>query len=357
MDNSRGQIGDYLAKVPFAVGHELDDDHVVVSAIRADQRPIAHLVLDWDDHVPAQQVAEQVTRALTHADPPARLTVVGYGPDGARRARDLADHLRRTTPTSVMPVHVQGGIWRDLDGTWPGEHPLPDLTAELIMAGFPIPAVSRSDLEASLTPLPASTFTPLDDATADHLAALTPRQRAELAQETLERVAETRLDEPEQMRILAHLATTDLVTRDVILAHTLDRTIRDDRVEAVVRTFRAAPPQQRPGLAVLASAATFFACWPPAKTRALLQHADPLARLSDLVDRALAANVDPRMAHDTVRDGAVEGLRQSEQGRHAARDRTQAPATRTDRAAGTERPRMEPPPPTRSRPDVAGPNL
>ncbi|GAA1854508.1 hypothetical protein [Myceligenerans crystallogenes] len=346
MDTSRDQIGDYLAKIPFTVGHEIADEQVVVGAVQANRQDIVHIVLDWDDTVHAQRIADQVTRILAGTEPPASLIVVGFGPHGRARAGTLADGLRATMPSLVMPVHVHDGVWRALEGKWTHGQPVPDLTAELVVAGFPIPAGSPADLEASVAPLRVPAFDPLDDQTADRLAALAPRQRAGLAQDVLERVADGGPDEIGQMRVLAHLATTDLVIRDVILAYTLDGGVRHDRVEALVRTFRAAPARQQPLLATLAAAATYFACWHTPKTVGLLRHADPIARLTHLVQSALESNFDPRQAHDTVRDGAVEGLQRQEQEhdarRAAADDLSTGPVNDSGVRAGPVQPPAHP---------------
>jgi hypothetical protein len=68
----------------------------------------------------------------------------------------------------------------------------------------------------------------------------------------------------------------------------------DARAGALVRTFRAAPPDQRPQLATIAAAATFLTAGHPPIVHGLLRHADKDAELTSLVSQAIRLGIDPR---------------------------------------------------------------
>lgn len=347
MNDQPLDVGDYLARLPYAVGHQLGNQELVIGALGADHRSIVQMVTPWDEHThTATEIAEQLARMLSRIEWPAALTVVGYGPHGGRRAHQLAGELQQAVQTDVLPIHVHDGTWRVLfdnqHGHWTLPQPVPDPAAELATRGVLPPAASRTALEASITPLPEPTFTPLDAAKATGLDALSPGQRADLATTTLERVAAARRDDPAQMRLLAHLTTSDVTTRDAVLAHTLEDRIHDDRVDALVRTYRAAPSEQRPQLAILATAATYFACWPAPQVRGLLKQADPLATFPRLITAALHAGFDPRKAHQTVRNGAVEGLQQAEEAWTAEHDHVLEPNPEGPDPARADAMRSEP---------------
>ncbi|RPF21304.1 hypothetical protein [Myceligenerans xiligouense] len=359
-------VGDYVARLPYAVGHQLGNQDLVIGALGTDHRSIVQMVTPWNEHThTATEITEQLARMLSRIDQPAALTIVGYGPHGGRRAHQIAGELQQAVQTDVLPIHVHDDTWRVLfdnqHGHWTLPQPIPDPAAELATRGVLPPAASRTALEASITPLPKPTFTPLDAAKATELDALSPRQRAELATTTLDRIAAARLDDPAQMCLLAHLTTSDVITRDTVLAHTLEDRIHDDRVDALVRTYRAAPPEQRPQLAALAAAATYFACWHPPQIRGLLKQADPLTTFPRLITAALNAGFDPRKAHHTVRNGAAEGLRDAQEAWTAAHDHTLDP-NRDDPAPAPTRTKAklgEPtsPPTTPSRTDRDAPGL
>lgn len=363
MEDQPLDVGDYVARLPYAVGHQLGNDELVVGAFGADHRSIVQLVTTWDERThTATHVAEQLARMLSRTEQAASLAVVGYGPHGALRAHELAYELQQAVQTPVLPIHAHDDTWSvlydDLHGRWTPPIPVPDRAAELAARGVLAPAASREALESSIEPLPKPTFTMLDAQEAAEFDDRSPQQRAALATATLDQVTGARRDDPEQMRRLAHLVTSDVVTRDAVLAHTLDGRIHDDRIDALVRTFRAAPPEHRPELAVLAGAATYFACWHAPQIRALLKHADPLATFPELITAALNAGIDPRKTHHTVRNGAAEGLRDAQEEWIAARGRLdpksdRPAATRTNAELG------EPsaPPPTPSRTDRSAPGL
>ncbi|RPF21430.1 hypothetical protein [Myceligenerans xiligouense] len=346
MEDQPLNVGDYVARLPYAVGHQLGNEDLVVGAFGANHRSIVQMVTPWDEQTPVVDVAEQIARMLSRIEQPAALTVVGYGPHGGLRAHQLANNLQPAVQTTVLPIHVHDDTWRvlfdDRHGHWTLPQPVPDHAAELATRGVLAPAASRTALEASIAPLPEPTLTTLNAAKATELDGLSPQQRAALATTTLDRVATARRDDPAQMCLLAHLVTNDVITRDAVLAHTLEDRIHDDRIDALVRTFRAAPPEQRLQLAVLAAAATYFACWHAPQVRGLLKHADPLATFPKLITAALNAGFDPRKAHHTVRNGAAEGLQQAQEAWTAAHSHTLDPNPDGPTPARTDAVRSEP---------------
>ncbi|MCF4123675.1 hypothetical protein L1785_22190, partial [Antribacter sp. KLBMP9083] len=226
-------LGEYLARLPYHSGHELGDDYVVVGALSTDNRTIATAAIEWvfpfTDEGAARHCAQHLARALRGEDL-GHLMVVGYGPAGPERSRLIATELRDALDATTVQVHIQDGTWRTragLAGPWGVATALPRPAGP----GLPDPAATKDELRTSMAPLPSPVFGSPSPATLAGLEKLSPALRADVARRTLDNVAAGN-DPVAQMQLLAHLATSDLVTRDIILGHALDGTDTEARVNA-----------------------------------------------------------------------------------------------------------------------------
>jgi len=316
MDRTPKQkVGDYLAALPYVIGHVPTQDHLVVTCFGYDRKSVVHLDLEWEPGTEPRSVARFVERALEDAEPIARAAVVGYGPEGHHRAADVADEINESLDIPTDTFHIAEGTWRILDrltGGWSEPSPVPEAPPKHMLGRAAEPAASREDLYASVAPLPKPLFTKLDQRRAQHLDSLGPRTRSEIAVGALDDLATTRPGDPAHQQVLAHLATTDLVIRDVVLAHALDEDHHRARVDALIQTCRAAPPSLRPPLASLAAAATFLTAGHPPMVEGLLQNADPTSGLAYLIGCALRGGENPASIRPGAVEAAQDGLREAE---------------------------------------------
>jgi hypothetical protein len=335
------QLARYLAKLPYTTGYELGNQHLIIGALDSDLRTIAHCAVDWndgpdDDHETADQVTKQLAIALkSHTI--AQLIVTSYGPDGPARSQILAASLEGTFELRPEQLHVQDGIGRirhATTGRWGPGVRVADVTTPATALGLPAPAASRKALLESVAPLSTPLFEPLDADRAFHLRDRSPRLRADIALRALDTLAAGQIDDPEQMRILTHLITTDSSTRDVVLAHAVsgDEDLMDGRARALVRSFRAAPIEQQPQLASTAAAATYLAAWHAPIVQGLLQHADKADDLGQLVGRSVRLGLDPRPARPVILEAAQQSLDEAEESWSTRRTNQHPPAGPTAQA-------------------------
>ena len=297
------KVAEYLAHLPYAVGHQLGDEHVVVGAFDSDSRTIVHATIDWTDGAGGDiQTAEETTAYLDRVLTPhavARLIVTAYGPDGPARSQALADAVEAMLGLRTEQIHVQEGVGRlrqSATGEWGPVVRLTGVVPAAALAGHPAPAASREELLGSVAPLPVPLFGDIDADRAAALSSSSPLLRAEVAQHAIDTLATGPVDNLQQMSVLSHLITTDIRMRDCALAHAVGASdeLMGARTSALVRTFRAAPSDKQPELASTAAAAAFLAVWPPPIVHGLLRYADESSGLTALVARAIEAGVDPR---------------------------------------------------------------
>ncbi|WP_125778006.1 hypothetical protein [Antribacter gilvus] len=363
MESKTRGIGAYVARLPFVVGHQLSDEHVVLGAFDETARSIVHGALQWDDPVPdtviAQGMADYMSRALREESVD-RIVVVGYGPDGPGRATLLADYLTRTMDVATTVLHVDGGTWRrHTPGGWTPPQQIPDGAVDMVARGRPAPAASRQDLMDSVTPLKNPLFEPLDPDKARELANLSPVQRLSVAVGAMEALAAGRTDDPGRMQTLAHAVTTDSMVREAVIAHTIADKVHDGHVDALVRTFRAAPRDLRPTLALTAAAAAFLAAWHPPLVWGLLNHADPETNLTYLLTRSLEEGAKPQRFRPVLVQAArddIDHAQQAWEADHPGAPQDRAPWSTHDRLDAQHQP--APTSPQQARPTTPdGPGL
>jgi hypothetical protein len=323
MTEQDGWIGGYIAGLPYLAGHELGDKHVVFGAFKDDGRVIVHGTLEWEarsgERERARQTAGYVAKAL-EAEDVKWLVVVGYGPEGPARSQLLATELERSVGATAVQIHVHDGTWRKRDGAlssrWGPANQVPNDAPDMVLHGRPRPAPSRAAAIESVGPLESALFEPMEVRHPDKAASLnatSPALRADVATGALEALAAGPTDDPVRMQVMAHLISSDLLIRDAVLAHALRGDAHDERVAALVRTFRAAPPEQRPALATTAATAAYLAAWSPPIVLGLLKHADTSSPLVPIVASALRAGINPRALRTGMVEKVDNGIREADE--------------------------------------------
>ena len=318
---NESKLADYLAQLPYTIGHQLSDQHVVVGAYDSDMHSVVHASIDWndgpgDDHKTAEQNTAHLARAL-RAHHVARLIVTAYGPDGPARSLVMADALEDAFDLRSLQIHVHDGHGRvrsETTGEWGHAVTVTGFVPRAALNGRPAPAASRTELLESVAPLPTPLFGPLDPALATKLLGSSPLLQTEIAQRALDTLAASRVDDLQQMAVLSYLIATTPLARDSVLVHAISGgdELMDTRTGALVRTSRAAPPEQRPQLASTAAAATFLAAWHPPLVHGLLRHADKDAELTTLVSQAIRLGIDPRPMRPAMTQATNERLAEAE---------------------------------------------
>lgn len=267
----------------------------------------------------------RVQDILPHEIEVARLLVIGYGPSGPYRAEALAATLHHRFDIEPARVQVADGFWRTPPvpgGAWMPARSLPPAPPQLNLANVTVSATVLDGLTEAVAPLGTPWFDPLDPVGAMKLLLSSPAQRAAVARQAQYHLSEGPLDDPTLMQILAHLISSDVVIRDVAVAYAVSSDERQWHVDALVRTFRAAPAELRPALAAPAAAGVYFAGWHRQLVHGLLDHAAPLDPLAVTLSRALADGINPnplRQPLETAADKALHRAQATWSVRHGRR--------------------------------------
>lgn len=295
-------LGEFLAGIPAQFGYAMNDDHVVAVGISREGRSGPYIVAEWDLSTArevdlAGNIAEHIAR-IAKANPTYdRFVLVGYGPEGADRAGLLRTAVLATVkmPEPIV-VHVNGNAWRLQIGedTWTPAADLPDVSAQVVLAGLLAPVASRAELAARYEPLPTPTFGSINQRDAAVFESSPPSFRAEVATAALDKLTRPALDEPYQMAVLAHLTTTGpKAVRDaVMLAAAADV----EHVAALVRAYQGAPEDMRPTMAAAAGTAMFLYGGGSVEMETILSHADRTggaAHLTQLVSMSKRIGLNP----------------------------------------------------------------
>ncbi|WP_454859714.1 hypothetical protein [Promicromonospora soli] len=312
MDDQQMELGEYLALLPSSVGHDLTDQDLVVAAFDRDGRTIAHAAVRWNRHFPEHDVANDLAHHLAGSmdrqDEIARMLVIEYGQAG--RGSWLVNAFNGVFQVTPGQIHVHGDTWQTqaltADG-WGPAHPLP---SDLLAADLHELTVAAGALDQTLNPADPLTTPLFDQLAPDTTTSLehsSPRARTRIALQALKRLSAGRPDDPAQMQLLAYLICSDITVQDAVLGHAVTGRQRHARTNALVRTFRAAPPPQRPALATTAAAAAFLTRWPRRPVLRLLRHAEPFKSLTALVSTSIERLIDP----DDMRQVIVRAGRRS----------------------------------------------
>ncbi len=321
----------YVALLPYTVGYELSDAHVVVVALDARLVPGPVMPATWPDGADTRTAAEAIAAAVV---PPSRtyeastLLVIGYGKDGPERAQAVADAALATADLGVpLLVHVDGAtvaVSRPGEA-WTPARPLPDVAAAAVLQGLQTPARSRAELTARMTPEAAPAFAALTEQAARNARDLEPTLRAGAARRALDLLATPGPAGPQHttaMSTVAAMVANSRPVRDAVYLHAAGDA---GRVDALVRTYRAAPRELRSATAAAAGAALFFNGQHTALVDAVLQHVDPAApehRLAELVRASARAGADPHHLRTILLPVAEDGLAKADVQWHSDRAST-----------------------------------
>jgi len=333
---ARVDLDQVVAQIPYVVGYEMGPDHVVAQLVDPGGQLGTTLAFRWPadaDQVTAAEHFASTVADIAQRDGAATMLVVAYGPHARARAEAVADATESLTalPSPVL-AHVdletnQFVSTRHGEPWWRAPRQLPDTRAEAVLAGLQAPAATREDLAARVAPLPAAAFTLPSAEAAAHAADLEPSKRAAAAVRVVDLLAtnphgSAPLDHGRSdsaMSTLAVMMTSHRAVRDAVLVHAAEDSTR---VDALVRTFRAAPPELRSGLAAAAGAALYLNGQQTALVDAVLKHVDPTStdvRLADLVQTAAGVGLNPHHLVDTLRTAGTEGLQGADAAWHLAR--------------------------------------
>lgn len=298
-------LGVLIGTLPYAVGYTITDRHVVMATFGTDGHlgPVA--CADWSEGEDAQRtsmaIAEDLAAVLgrvIRGTEYRTVVVIGYGDDGPARTAALADALLGTLDIpEPIQAHVDGTAYRVLSPAgWSPSASVPDVSAEAVLSGTPPPATSRDELLDRYAPLETPLFGELEQAKVKALEASPPSLRAEVAQRTLALLAGAGDDDPQQAATLTYLATDPTALDQIAFSAAQDASY----LEALVRTFRAAPDQGRPSLAAAAAAGTWLAGDSTPHVEALSRYAavDEAAagrRMVALVEVGMRESLDPTL--------------------------------------------------------------
>lgn len=298
--SSRIHLSELVAAIPHMIGYQPTDDNVALLVLDESNRILVNAVIafppDAEPEIAAEQLAEAYARMeVSHAARGA--IIVAYGPEGEERALkvDHAIHEGVYLAPSITRVRVHDNQWQASsdDGRMAGPEPIP-VAPDVLRTEGVAPAARREDIAALYAPLPTPTFEELPGRESAILDRSRPALKAEIATRVLDTLAES--PTPKARATLAHL-TNDTLIRDVVITTAMTNARRR---QALIDTFRCAPPDMRPRLATAAAAAMYFGCEQTPRTEAVLAHAEPDANLTALVEAGLAVALDPRAGCDEL---------------------------------------------------------
>ncbi|CAM3809022.1 hypothetical protein OCAE111667_26760 [Occultella aeris] len=297
--------GDILAMIPSLVGYQLDSKHVAVLGMIDDRLITFTAAIDWEDNDPAD-VAMAIERAATTSGAD-QLLVVGYGPQGATRARAFGAMSAQVNPgLSHHEMHINEGQYVLLDHPRARWRPMPEPPADLAVLGRPPAAATREEMRARYAPLDQPTIDPLAGDQAVRLDRLSPSLRIDIARRSLDRIA-ARAPKPFDAAQVAHLVQ-DRDVRGSIIVHAYPSSAR---TEALVQVYRGAPVPHRPVLGSAAGAALYLS-GRQAQADAVLEHAGD-ERLAGLITAAIRAGVPPDRVSEILARTVPEGLRSADE--------------------------------------------
>lgn len=294
-------LDEYLASLPYRAGYELTSKHVVVVPLDGAGTPRVMAAFEWNTGRSTDHEAQFVTTHLAgpmNQETPDVLLIVGYGPQGATRATALGQAMLGSVSPKpgLLLVHIEGDQIRTSHTaglSWEPSRRLP-AAALAIAEGLPAPADDRAAVAARYAPLDAPGAASVSKSQAVRLAMTAPALRAEILTRAIDHLSVPgQGEDATKMGLVAHLIGTDVLMRDVAIAHAGQSLARAD---ALVRTFRAAQPAQRAPVSAAAAAATFLAAGTPVAVEALLNHAQPSARdrsLGQLIRMTQVAGLPP----------------------------------------------------------------
>ncbi|TDE88182.1 DUF4192 family protein [Occultella glacieicola] len=311
-------LGEYLATLPYQVGYELTDQHVMLVGEIGDT-PVVSASIEWhsdrSDVHQAEGLAAQLLPVMQR-NGATGLMLIGYGNDGATRVEALADAITASsaTPPAITLVEVDNDRFRvrdELDPDWSKWGTVSPPPIELIVeGGWPAPAATREEVMERYAPLPQPTFTTLAPSEARRLDDLLPSLRAEIATRTLSRLTDDpTIHDPKAFATIAHLIQGDRAVRDAII---VDAARPPARADTLIRLYRSAPQELRPELAATAATALYLSGSTTLEPTAVLAHADPPNRLAYLTKAAIETGAPAEQLLTGLSASVVQGLAEAD---------------------------------------------
>lgn len=367
-------FGVLVGSLPYMVGYTLEDRHVVMVAFDDDGRNGPIGCVDWAEGEDAGRslmamaedtaaVLGRVIRGTQHR----QLVLIGYGESGPSRTAALEDALLGTLDIpDPIRVQVDSDSYRVYrEGEWTAPSPIPDVSAAAVFAGTPPPAASRDGLQERFEPLERPLFGALELAKVAALESSPPSLRAEIAQRTLGLIAAAGDDDPQHAATVAYLATDSTALDQIVFSAAQDASL----LEALIRTYRAAPEEARPELAAAGAAASWLAGHNTANVEALNRHAivgetSAALKMSALVQLGLRESLNPHELLEAWSTTLPDAIAAADQRWQQARDLGMPPGLAArmieqsrrigDAPAGHVPPPPEPHPPA---PTIDGPSI
>ena len=273
-------LADYLAQLPYQVGYELADQHIMVVG-QIERIPVLSAAIEWPDgrtliHQ-AEGISTQVLPVMQRAGATGMI-LIGYGPNGPERVEALAQAIAASSATPPAPVlvHVENDQYRsrdELDPEWSSWSDVGPAPIEHVVNGHPAPAPTREAVLQRYAPLPQPTFTHASPSDAQRLDGLLPSLRAEIATRTLDLLTDNATDQvPRALATVAHLVQSDRQVRDAVIVHAAQEPARAD---TLVRLYRSAPKDMQPDLAATAATTLYLSSSNTIAASAALLHAAP----------------------------------------------------------------------------------
>lgn len=316
-DRDAMSVGDYLASVPYTLGWQPGDEHLVVGVVYSDGQVGPLAAMHWPAGRTTRDAAEALAAGavrIAAVSDARRLVVIGYGPAGDERSAAVADAILGSADVDTpVTATVRGDVWQAMlpDGRWIEPRPLPP-AAWAVAAGLPAPAATREAAAERVQPLPQPLFesgvlmTPFSETT---FAASSPVSQATAARHYLNELAEPAGEQRTfAMRVVAAAANAYPEVRDDLLIYASGDPAR---LDALVRVYQASPPDARPGVATTAAAAACVGGQPTHVVQTILKHADhtgPNARLTQLIALTADAHIDGRALRGALEPGAASAL-------------------------------------------------
>lgn len=328
-------VGELIAAIPYMVGYQpaepsfsvvaigRDDGTVVftaVSRINGEESPATATQAFFDELGAAVNRSDQSIGSLVvtfHGDP-AAMDAEGL----TQQAFDSFDRVER-----IALANAYEGAYRVIgpdDEGWSSPEPVP--RPPMIPGVGMEPAASPEEFYGRTDPYPEPRFADVDEVTRNQLDRMPPSLRVEVANRTLDRIADA--PDPHSMSVLAHLAG-DPTVQDYLLMHASEDRMR---AQALLEVYKSSPEHHRSLLAGLAGGSMFLAGDATYGVQRILSVASPDPQsLRGLMLQAMnlgvnGSRVQQELRRGTTPDRLVQADRDWEQrgGLHLSEEKVQA---------------------------------
>lgn len=302
-------VGELIAAIPYMVGYQPTDPSFSVVAIGADDGSVVFTAVsrinsEESPVTATQSFFDELGAAVNRSDQSIGSLVVTFHGDPAtmdaeglvQQAFDSFDRVER-----VALANAHEGAYRLIGPVgegWSRPEPLP--RPPMIPGVGMEPAASPEEFYGRTDPYPEPRFADVDVVTRGQLDRMPPSLRVEVANRTLDRIADA--PDPHSMSVLAHLAG-DPTVQDYLLLHASEDKMR---AQALLEVYKSSPERHRSLLAGLAGGSMFLAGDATYGVRRILSIASPDPQsLRGLMLQAMNLNVDGSRVQQELRLGTT----------------------------------------------------